>query len=343
MKFNPRYIYVVLGVLIVSGLLVAGAAGFLPYVPEKLSIPGKPVTTSSNPYEAARCKGGKTVFDCTVKYLQYLRYLPIYQTSSYQYKYAFPMPEDLQNIAGSYPWNPQNPFILGAIEQYLQVSGRLSDGKYLKPQITTALLSELKESAAKKEYDPLPFKWVIIRQAMKNEEVSLYENGRKVFSSPANTGEYSTTSDGTFFVYLRYDSTTMSGLSPARIPENVFKEMLNKNPKSVGCLNGHPVKWVPYSDSGILYVDYFNKSEALHYIYRAHYGFPQSAGCVELPLKKAKFLHENIGYGTMVTVSGITEPPVATKPGTSSLEACLLPQSKPKPGKVAISHIKHHL
>jgi hypothetical protein len=71
-------------------------------------------------------------------------------------------------------------------------------------------------------------------------------------------------------------------------------------------LDGHPVKLVHYSDSGIKYIDYFHKSVALHYIHRKYYGFPQSAGCVELSEQDALLLYKQIDYGTIVSVTGST-------------------------------------
>ncbi|MHB1661287.1 MAG: L,D-transpeptidase [bacterium] len=167
-------------------------------------------------------------------------------------------------------------------------------------------MSELKKSAAKGEFDAHRWKWVLVRQAKKGERVELYENGRKIFSSPANTGEFATTPDGTWYVFLRFHDTKMSGLSPKRISKKVYASLKLKHYKMVGCLDGHPVKMVHYADSGIKYVSYFNNNIALHYMLRPRYGFPQSAGCIELPEHDAKFLYKNIGYGTMVTVIGST-------------------------------------
>ncbi len=336
MKFKSRYFYISAAAFIV----ISAAAGFAEYlsyartyarktprIVRKLKPAGlMPRPRSFKPFN---CKGA-TVFACAVKYLHYLHYLPVSRTGKRLYEFSFPAPRILKSIADSYAWNPQNPFVLGAAVQYLEVSGKLRDGDNARPEINAALLSELKKSAANKEFDPYPWKWVLVRQAMKGEKVELYENGRRVFSSPANTGEFATTPEGTWYVYLRFHSTTMSGLSPSRISSKVYKSLKSKHPSSVGCLDGHPVKWVAYDDSGIKYVDYFNGGMALHYIFRLRYGFPQSAGCVELPRVGAKFLHKNIGYGTIVTVYGVAESAAAKKSDgadASAADACIKPQA----------------
>ncbi|MHB1662128.1 MAG: L,D-transpeptidase [bacterium] len=337
MKLKPWHFYIWIASALVSILLIAGFAKEVPPLASKISAAYDKTNpaASSKPFKPFACKG-KTVFACTVKYLHYLRYLPISRTGAHRYEFSFPVSKVLLNSADSYAWNSQNPFVLGAVEQYLEVSGKLKDGEHIKPEINRTLLSRLEKSAANGEFDPNPWKWVLVRQAMKGESVELYENGRKVFSSPANTGEFATTPDGTWYIFLRFRDTTMSGLSPARISLKVYKSLKLKHPKAVGCLDGHPVKWVAYDDSGIKYVDYFNGGIALHYIFRPRYGFPQSAGCVELPHRDAKFLHKNIGYGTIVTVSGIAEHAATKKHGDTNAdsEACTLPtrpvKDKPK-------------
>ena len=317
MKFHTKRFYIwTASLLLVLILFAAGFAEYMSYARKETALPDKPpvsgspgafVSGANSPFMSA---AEKAAFVKTVKYLHYLRYLPLSYKGPGDYKFSFPVPADLLKTADSYEWTPRNPFFLGAIEQYLAATGKLRDGEYIKPEISVKLLSELKESASKNEFDPQPWKWVLVRQAMKGEKVELFENGRKVFSSAANTGEYATTPQGTWFVYLRYNDTVMSGLSPSRISEKTYESLVAKTPNAVGCLDGHPVKWVAYDDSGIKYVDYFNKGIALHYIQRDHYGFPQSAGCVELPLHYAKSLHKNIGYGTIVTVIGMAEEPV---------------------------------
>jgi lipoprotein-anchoring transpeptidase ErfK/SrfK len=58
-----------------------------------------------------------------------------------------------------------------------------------------------------------------------------------------------------------------------------------------------------YSDPGIPWVSYFNGGDALHGFVRAHYGFPQSDGCVEMPPANAAVVYPLTPIGTLVTVA----------------------------------------
>ncbi|MGC8554633.1 MAG: L,D-transpeptidase [Candidatus Acidulodesulfobacterium sp.] len=247
------------------------------------------------------------VFLCTVKYLRYLKYLPISLSYDGKYKFSFPMPENLKKIAYSYGWNEQNPLIIGAIAKYLYESGRIKDGDYDEPEINNKLLYELEQSAEKNQFNKQPWDWVLVKQSKNNEKAELYENGRIIFSFPVNTGILGLTPNGTWYVFLRLPDTTMTGLFPTPITKKLYASLKkSKHFKNIECLDGHPVMLVHYSDSGIKYIDYFHKSVALHYMYRKYYGFPQSAGCVELSEQDALLLYKQIGYGTIVTVTGST-------------------------------------
>jgi hypothetical protein len=246
------------------------------------------------------------VFLCTVKYLQYLKYLPISLTPEGKYKFAFPLQKKLKKIVYSYAWNEQNPFIIGSIARYLNESGRVKDWGYDRPEITDKLLCELEKSAEKKQFNKQPWDWVLVKQSKTNEKAELYENGRIIFYFPVNTGILGLTPDGTWYVFLRMPYTTMSGLFPLPITHKTYKALKLQHFKRIEYLNGYPVKLIHYSDSGIKYIDYFNKNIALHYMPRKHYGFPQSAGCIEFPKIDAYLLYKQIDYGTIVTVTGST-------------------------------------
>ncbi len=55
------------------------------------------------------------------------------------------------------------------------------------------------------------------------------------------------------------------------------------------------------------WVSYFNGGDAMHGYYRSGYGYPQSNGCVELPISNAQMLWSSPqgydGYGVLVHVS----------------------------------------
>jgi lipoprotein-anchoring transpeptidase ErfK/SrfK len=56
-------------------------------------------------------------------------------------------------------------------------------------------------------------------------------------------------------------------------------------------------------DPGIPDVSYFNGGDALHGFIRASYGFPQSAGCVEMPYSEAASVYPYTPIGTIVHVT----------------------------------------
>jgi lipoprotein-anchoring transpeptidase ErfK/SrfK len=122
----------------------------------------------------------------------------------------------------------------------------------------------------------LPYGYVYVSQNLP-ESTTVYQNGVEVYQTVANTGVAgATTAAGTFPVYARYTVTTMSGTNP----------------------DGSK-----YVDPGIRWVSYFNGGDALHGFPRASYGFPQSDGCVEMPIANAAVVFPLTPLGTLVTVS----------------------------------------
>jgi peptidoglycan hydrolase-like protein with peptidoglycan-binding domain len=125
---------------------------------------------------------------------------------------------------------------------------------------------------------PRPYTFVRVTETPAPEELRVWQDGLWVYQSIANTGEPGAPStDGTFTVFKRFASQTMKG----------------KNPDGT-----------KYADPGVPYVNYYHGSEAIHGFERAAYGFPQSVGCVELPVNNAKVVWSLIDYGTLVTVEG---------------------------------------
>ena len=109
------------------------------------------------------------------------------------------------------------------------------------------------------------------------ETLTIWHDGQQVFHSLANTGiPVRPTDDGTFPVFARYRNQIMRGVNP----------------------NG-----THYADP-VQFVAYFHGSNAVHYFPRASYGFPQSLGCIELPLAAAAQAWTYLAYGTLVTVTG---------------------------------------
>ncbi|HEX4245085.1 MAG TPA: L,D-transpeptidase, partial [Acidimicrobiales bacterium] len=120
------------------------------------------------------------------------------------------------------------------------------------------------------------YNYVYVSQVVP-QTTTVYSNGAAVYTTPSNTGVAAApTASGTFPVYIRYTTTTMSGTNP----------------------DGSK-----YVDPGIPWVSYFNGGDALHGFDRSSYGTPQSVGCVEMPPANAAIVYPLTPIGTLVTVS----------------------------------------
>ncbi len=121
-----------------------------------------------------------------------------------------------------------------------------------------------------------PYDYVYVDKTLP-EHLDLYRNGKVIFSTYVNTGiAAAPTEAGTFSVYARFITTTMSGTNP---------------------------DGTKYSDPGIPWVSYFNGGDALHGFIRSSYGWPQSLGCVEMPFADAAVVFKYTPIGTLVTVN----------------------------------------
>jgi hypothetical protein len=108
------------------------------------------------------------------------------------------------------------------------------------------------------------------------ETLTIWHDGRQVLQTLANTGiPEAPTVDGTFPVYEKLQFQIMQGTNPD------------------GSQYADPVYWVSY----------FNGGDAVHFFDRGSYGFPQSLGCVELPMSSAETSYKYLSYGSLVTVS----------------------------------------
>ena len=135
--------------------------------------------------------------------------------------------------------------------------------------------TKLVNAANAHRVDPATYDVVDVSKSLP-EHLTLYVSGKAIFHTMVNTGiTVDPTAAGTYPVYLRYLTQTMSGTNP----------------------NG-----THYSDPGIPDVSYFNGGDALHGFIRASYGFPQSLGCVEMPFASAKTVFPYTPIGTLVTV-----------------------------------------
>jgi peptidoglycan hydrolase-like protein with peptidoglycan-binding domain len=134
----------------------------------------------------------------------------------------------------------------------------------------------LLDAVAQRVVTTRPYTWVVITET-DPETLYVWRGGRVVYQTLANTGiSVAPTEIGTWPVYLRYTSVTMSGYNP----DGSY-----------------------YSDPGVPWVSYFHGGDAVHGFWRSEFGFPQSLGCVELPIANAAIVYPYDTYGTLVTVT----------------------------------------
>lgn len=144
------------------------------------------------------------------------------------------------------------------------------------PYATAAMWQDLVVAWRKHHLDPHAYTYAHVTENLP-ETLQLWRNGSVVLISRVNTGKPPAhTYIGTFPIHLRFRSQSMRGTGP----------------------NG-----TPYFYPDVPWVNYFHDNEAIHAFPRRAYGFPQSAGCVEMPIAQAKALFDLVHYGTLVTVS----------------------------------------
>jgi hypothetical protein len=186
---------------------------------------------------------------------------------------------------GTFTWSlPQLPTSLSSqwrvgVDNVL-VTGALMAFQNAKNLPTTGVAdpttwNDLVNAAETDQTDPNSYNYVSVTETQP-ETLTLYVAGVATFHTLVNTGiSVSPTALGTYPVYLRYTTQTMSGTNPD---------------------GSH------YSDPGIPWVSYFNGGDALHGFIRYSYGYPQSLGCVEMPFASAKTVWPSTPIGTLVTV-----------------------------------------
>jgi peptidoglycan hydrolase-like protein with peptidoglycan-binding domain len=124
--------------------------------------------------------------------------------------------------------------------------------------------------------NPDGYSYVLVRKATP-QSITVWHNGDVIVSGPSNTGiPKAPTPEGTFPVFQRLVSQTMTGTNPD---------------------GSH------YSDAGIKWISYFHGNDAIHGFNRTSYGSPQSLGCVELPVSEAAQVYPYTPIGTLVTIA----------------------------------------
>ncbi len=158
----------------------------------------------------------------------------------------------------------------GALEVFqadngLAVSGQTNRAVWL------ALLSDLRTYRR----DRQPYTWATVSE-QEPETLYLHRGQQLLLTTLVNTGvPGAETQTGIFPIYARYVSTTMAGEDP---------------------------DGTKYDVPDVPWVNYFNGGDAVHGYPREAYGFPQSNGCVELPIEAARWVFGALAIGDIVWV-----------------------------------------
>ncbi len=169
-------------------------------------------------------------------------------------------------------WSPGTDNVVseGAVMNFELTHNLPTDG-VVGPAVWDALTS----AVAARQVDRAPYDYLVVSESLP-EGLQVWQDGREVYETPVNTGVWGAeTQIGTWPVYERFATTTMSGTDPDGYQYNV---------------------------SGVPWVAYFNGGDAVHGYWRASFGYPQSNGCVELPIPNAQVVWNMDPIGTLVSV-----------------------------------------
>jgi peptidoglycan hydrolase-like protein with peptidoglycan-binding domain len=191
----------------------------------------------------------------------------IAQIGTFQWRY----PNTPAQLSSLWSAGTDNVVTAGAVMHFEDEMGLTADG-VVGPQVWSALTT----AVAKRSVNPVPYDYLMVSESLP-EQLVVWQDGHQVYTTLANTGvPGATTATGTYPVYARFSSTTMKGTDP---------------------------DGVHYDVTGVPWVAYFNGGDAVHGYWRYGYGYPQSNGCVELPISNAQVVWGMDPIGTLVTVS----------------------------------------
>jgi peptidoglycan hydrolase-like protein with peptidoglycan-binding domain len=199
------------------------------------------------------------------------------------------MPTSLTSlwIAGS-----PNVITKGAVMSFERQNGLTVDG-VAGPKVWKSLLADVVSHRG----DTTPYAYVFVSKSPLPETLTLYVNGAvKNGGVLVNTGAPgATTLDGTYAVFEHVKASDMKGTN---------------------------ITGSTYDDPTVPWASYFNGGDALHGFVRSHYGYPQSNGCVEMPISEAAAVWPYTPVGTLVTVVGLPntppKPPATTTTTTTT-------------------------
>jgi peptidoglycan hydrolase-like protein with peptidoglycan-binding domain len=183
------------------------------------------------------------------------------------FSWRWTMPTQLTSL-----WSAGNDNVItkSAVMAFEDFNGLGYNNPMSNPLLWPTLINDLQAH----KLDPHPYAWIQVQKALP-ETLKLWVNGSVALTSPTNTGIAGLkTTNGSFPIYLRFKQDYMSGTNP----------------------NG-----THYHDL-VHWINYFLGSEAVHGFVRASYGFPQSLGCVELPVATAAVVYPQVHIGTLVTI-----------------------------------------
>ncbi len=184
--------------------------------------------------------------------------------------FAWAFPQLPTSLSSQWRVGVDNVLVTGALMSFQSVAGLPTTGV-----ADPTTWQDLVTAVSTNQRNPNPYNYVDVTETQP-ETLTLYINGVPTFHALVNTGiSVAPTALGTFPVYLRLTSQTMTGTNPD---------------------GSH------YSDPGIPWISYFNGGDALHGFIRSTYGWPQSLGCVEMPFADAKTVWPHTPIGTLVTV-----------------------------------------
>lgn len=184
------------------------------------------------------------------------------------------------SLASSWSPGKTNVVTQGAVMAFEEEEGLPVDGTagwspvdgIAGPQVWTTLT----KAVASRSLDPNPYDYLMVSETLP-ENLTVWRDGQDIYHSLANTGVNGrNTPTGTWPVYEHVQSSTMRGTN----------------------INGYH-----YVDPNVPWVAYFYGGDAVHGYPRASYGFPQSNGCVELPIANAQVVWPMDPVGTLVNVS----------------------------------------
>jgi hypothetical protein len=229
----------------------------LRYLPVRFALPVAATATTKAHYVSALGREPAT--------LDLLSLKPLNGRFIWRYKH---IPASLSSL---WKRGASTVLIRGAVMAFESDHKMADDGVAGRAVWMALLKATSKHLASKRSYDYIEV------SMSRPEALHVWRDGKVIYSSAANTGIASRpTARGTFPVWARFRSTTMSGTNP----------------------DGSK-----YHDTGVPYVAYFNGGDAVHGFIRGSYGWPQSLGCVELPYSAAAVVYRYDPIGTLVHVS----------------------------------------